>query len=177
MTAISTTRNMTYVRTVADEKSFSGSSWSTNMLDAYELDALTVQADKALKLIVYTNYYSPSSAWGGLYFGMSIKVGDTWYDCGDSGYSAGAMADYSGGRQSYTHTRYVDLIKDGIVPAGAEYTIQIMLLAKAYSGTGYVNSVGNNVNGDDMGNHGVELTEVMAQNHTSVIIQEKDRWL
>jgi hypothetical protein len=54
-------------------------------------------------------------------------------------------------------------------------TISIMLMARVYSGTGHLNSATNDINGDNMGNHGIELEDIMKQNFTSIIVQEKDR--
>jgi hypothetical protein len=176
MTVISKTKNKVYVRTATAEKTIAGTSHATKPIELYTLEDITVQADKALKFTVYTNYLSPVYSWGGLYIGMSIKIGTTWYDCGDGGYSCAAMAERASGHQSYTHSVYIDFIDEGIVPAGGEYTIGIVLIGKTYDSTGYISPPSSDVNGDDMGNHGIELEDIMKQNYTSVIVQEKDRW-
>ena len=175
MTVISKTRNKTHVRTAIADKRLSGS-YSSKMIEAYELSDITIQADKSLKLTTYTNFSTSTYTWSGLYFGMSIKAAGTWHNCGDAGYTSAVMGDKIYGSQSNTHFKYIDLIEDGIVPAGEDYTISIMLMARVYSGTGHLNSATNLINGDNMGNHGIELEDIMKQNFTSIIVQEKDRW-
>jgi hypothetical protein len=134
-----------------------------------------VQADKALKISVYANFATAAHSWSGIFPGMSIKVNGTWYDCGDRGYTV-AMYHGTGGAQSYTDIKYIDLIEEGIVNAGGDYTIEIMVLTRAFDSSGIMNDARLEINGDNMGNHGTPLVDVMEQNFISVIVEEKDRW-
>lgn len=153
---------------------------TTTVKPIFESKEFTIQGNKAFRL-TFQLPYTPTQLnyhyWAGVYYASSIKVNSTWYDLGNSGY-ANAMALGLGKVRSerYYDSKYIDLIGDNIVPADTDYTIVVRLRGQMYGSHGDVNSTANHINqGAGSGNRGIGIQEVIDQNWTSIMIQEKDR--
>lgn len=148
---------------------------STTTRSVFETKEFVIQAGKAFNLTIQ-HVFSPivggGSDWSGLYVGASMRVNDVWYDMGHSGYTVGMSL---GGLrpERYYDTKYIDLITDNIVPSDASYRVVITIRNRTYGGTGATNAPVALINNGD-GNRGIEIQELILQNNTSVIIQEKD---
>lgn len=146
----------------------------------FESKEFTIQGNKAFNITVQAPY-APTQTnfahWAGVYIASSMKVNGVWYDLGNSGYAM-AMALSKVRTARYYDCKYIDLIGDTIVPANTDYKIIVRLRGRTYGSHGDINSASTSVAVNqvaDSGNRGLGIQEVMDQNWTSIIIQEKDR--
>jgi len=164
------TKNLSYVQTFTDFIDVNDGDARVIKL----FDPIIIQANKKVEIHLSTPLRNPSSVFGGFYLGMNIKVNDTWYNMGNSGYD-GTMST-ARIAASYTKTKIFDFISVLNLPDDEPYTIQIELIGRSYRYTVNVNGAHDiNTDAKDLWQRGDPVADFADQNYTNVLIKEMDR--
>jgi len=164
------TKNLSYVQTFSDRVDIGdGDAQLINLFDP-----ITIQPNKNVEINVSIPLRNPSSVFGGLYLGMNIKVNDTWYNMGNSGYD-GTMST-ARVAATFTKTKIFDFISAMNLPVNEPYTIQIELIGRSYRYTVNVNGLHDiNTDANGLWQRGEPVADFADQNYTNIIIKELDR--
>jgi hypothetical protein len=99
-----------------------------------DFPALTIQADRKVRVSIYLPAICWGNTWNGVYLGFNVKINGVQYNMGSSG-KAITMA--YGTRVSSVHnnTKILDPIAINVVQPGQDYTLQFSIKAKMSTGS------------------------------------------
>ena len=134
---------------------------------------VTIQAGKKVKLTLKMPVRASSATWGGGHININVKVNGTWHNLGNGGYDGATM--YSGATAIATHwdKRILDI--PTALSITGDYTFQVEVMARSYSGTVTVNG-SHDINrvANNLGVRGALKTWGSDQNFTTLFIEESD---
>jgi len=159
----------TFVYSMTDDKEFT-SAKATNLLTT---DTYTIQKGRNIELDMHIPNRHDGNDWGGLYVNTNINVNGIWHNLGNTGFDGNTMQYNAKTIATYTKKMILKLVE--ALDLKDEYTVQVELTAKSYSGATKVNT-NHEINriGNNLDSRGAVVDWVKDQNYATVFIKEID---